>query len=99
MQTLTKWKLQEILSFEEAMEVLCELYGGAKKRLVYDKNTINPILARMYKEFKSSDEQAELCLNFSETPCKNPFISTNLLDGFNPSHKIRMEELEVFLYE
>jgi len=95
----TKWLLKFTLSYKEALEVLIELYGGAKKILNYEPNKkLDKNLFKLYNDFNSS-ENSDFIINFSNSSTAKPFISITKIDGLDESHTIPTEMFSIYIYE
>ena len=74
MDTLAKWQLNQILSLEEAITILTELYEGSDKEFVFNTNTkIDGSLYDIYQKFPST--KSDFVLRFSDSVCQTPFVS------------------------
>ena len=97
MDTLTKWKLGETLSPDEANTILEELYSGSKKHLNYSANKpINLILYSIFNNFKEC-KGGRRTLSFSDTEINRPFVSTSEISGY--TYKIPTNEYTIYIHE
>ena len=99
MTALTKWKLKKTLNDKEAIEVLQELYGNAKKTLNFSSSTIiDPALWKLYNDFETSAD-SDLVVTFTSEICKKPYLSFSDLEGDSYSHKISAQNFTIYIYE
>ena len=99
MDTIVKWQLKQKLSYNEMLEVLKELYGGAKKKFIFESNKeINQHLYQIYSDFVSADD-SNVIINFSDNITKKPFISNKQNDEIKASHTIYYDNGEIYIYE
>lgn len=102
MDTITKWRMGQTLSVDEAMEILIELFSGADTEYVYQANhALNPKLYDLYDKFPKQQNSSNFKLYFSDFNIdKRPLATMSLLlNGKTPTHQIQTEEFIVRVYE
>jgi hypothetical protein len=94
---IIKWKIGEILSYEEGLKVLKELFVGANKNFHFDvEQKIDDKLYRLYLDFEE-DITGKYILNFSNKNCFNNVIS--FMEFENVVHRIKTIEGTIFVHE
>lgn len=100
MRPIQKWKIFKVVSFDEAVDIISEIYGGAKKIFWYDTNEkIDNNLYELYKKFPTTyDKETNVSLYFSAHNKHRPMVSTTEFPEY--SHKITTEEeINFYIYE
>ena len=99
MNFLEKWRLNQILTEEEALCVLKELFLYAQKTFVFDSKSI--IDTKLYDIFEKIDLEpdSKTIIRFSQNECDTPFVSLILFDHTKPTHEIKTLEYTVFVYD
>ena len=97
MDLIIKWKIGEILSYEEGLKVLKELFVGANKNFHFDvEQKIDDKLYRLYLDFEE-DIAGKYILNFSNENCFRNFISFIISES--ATHKIITTEGVIYVHE
>jgi len=99
MDFLEKWKLGQILSEDEVLCVLAELFKYAQKTFVFDTKT--KIDTKLYDLFEKLDLESDSksIIRFSQSKCVTPFISLTFFEDTKPTHVIKSLEYSVYVYE
>jgi hypothetical protein len=99
MDAKTKWLLNQELTYQQGLEILKELYDGAKKRFDFCANQeINENIYHLFSDFESN-ELADVHLTFSNTKTTKPFVSCSEIKEENVSHKIKTDRFVIYIYE
>jgi len=100
MDAITKWRLNEKLTFDEGCKVLNELYGGARKHFVFgSKVRIDKKFLEVYENFNDGDDPA-CVLKFSNIVTQKPFVTPTIQHSEDqPTSIIPMEDITLYLYE
>lgn len=99
MDALTKWKLKKDLNYKEALEVLTELYGNAKKSFSFSTSTvIDKDLWKLYNDFETNPE-SNLVLSFGSEPCQAPYVSLKNVEPDKLIHEISAPKFTIYVFE
>ena len=97
MDVISKWRLGEKLTIEEAIEIIDELFGGSNKQFNFDNSKkIDNSLYNLYQKFNHNDN--EYTINFSNSRTNYPIISLIEIDK-KPSYTIRTFDFDIYIYE
>ena len=97
MQSFIKWRNNLPLEMQDVVEIIQELFDGAKKKLHYESSgPVDKNLVKLYQAFKAKGD-ADCVLNFSFKKAERPFVSTIKHDDV--TYELTTDQFKVYVYE
>jgi len=97
MDPFIKWRNNLPLEMQDVIEILQELFDGAKKKLNYESTgPVDKNLVKLYQAFKAK-EDTDCVLAFSFKKAEKPFVSTKKYDEV--TYELTTDQFTIYIYE